>query len=605
MKFTKRDSLTPALRGLACISAIFVPTFAHAVDWVGTDGLFGEGSNWDGGEVPELLPATIANGGNAEVVEGDEFVVQPLFVGGHDGAGELSISGGVLTAVGVPVAGGSHAVYIGGDNDGGGTGIGTVTITGGVFEALGGEMLFGSRGGTGTLNMSGGELRNNDWIIFGRDTGGAANVTLSGNAAVLKTEGGNHIAVGVNSGTTSTVTMTGQSSMVSNNEIRLGWLNSETTGIVNMDDGANLSAGTDIYVGVAGAAGELHMSGNAQVVAGSEFRVGQDGGSRGTVVMQDSAILDVAVGLVVGRGGMGSMTISDNAQVTAGGAFIAGADGSPGGTITVNGGSASGLWIRIGDGNSTGTLTINGGTVTATGLDNGSNPNDPAMGVRFRANQSNGATKTLNLNGGTLATAGFFKDMGDGPVDINFNGGTIKALADNDDFFAAGPLPGSTTFTSSDIDIQAGGLKFDTNGFQITIQQALNGEGGLTKLGEGTLTLTGANGYLGDTVVANGTLSITTGFLADGSNIFITTGSIFDLNFTGTDTVNALLIDGVAQALGTWGSLESNAEHKSELFSGTGMIEVTSLVVPEPSTMAFLCLAGIGGVLVLRRRRSS
>ena len=47
----------------------------------------------------------------------------------------------------------------------------------------------------------------------------------------------------------------------------------------------------------------------------------------------------------------------------------------------------------------------------------------------------------------------------------------------------------------------------DTNGNDVTFATALTGDGGLVKIGDGTLTLSVANSYLGATVVGGGTLS--------------------------------------------------------------------------------------------------
>jgi autotransporter-associated beta strand protein len=48
----------------------------------------------------------------------------------------------------------------------------------------------------------------------------------------------------------------------------------------------------------------------------------------------------------------------------------------------------------------------------------------------------------------------------------------------------------------------AGGGTFDTNGNTSTISQGIQGAGGLTKAGAGTLTLSGPNSYAGATTVA-------------------------------------------------------------------------------------------------------
>src|SRR5204862_531145 len=74
--------------------------------------------------------------------------------------------------------------------------------------------------------------------------------------------------------------------------------------------------------------------------------------------------------------------------------------------------------------------------------------------------------------------------------------------------------------------------RLDTNGQSVTLASPLISSGGtLTKLGAGTLTLTGANTYTGGTTIAAGTLQI--GGAADrlptaGSVTF--TGGTLDLN---------------------------------------------------------------------------
>jgi len=55
----------------------------------------------------------------------------------------------------------------------------------------------------------------------------------------------------------------------------------------------------------------------------------------------------------------------------------------------------------------------------------------------------------------------------------------------------------------------------------------------------------------------------------------LTTGAVLDLNFAGTDTISALLIDGLPQATGTWGAVGSGAANENPLLTGTGLLQVT------------------------------
>jgi autotransporter-associated beta strand protein len=94
----------------------------------------------------------------------------------------------------------------------------------------------------------------------------------------------------------------------------------------------------------------------------------------------------------------------------------------------------------------------------------------------------------------------------------------------------------------------------------------------LDKIGSGTLTLTGVNDYSGDTRIEGGTLSINNPYLDDLSDIHISSGALFNLNFGGTDTVDKLFLAGAQVAAGVYGS----AALGSTFFTGTGTLTVTT-----------------------------
>ncbi len=96
--------------------------------------------------------------------------------------------------------------------------------------------------------------------------------------------------------------------------------------------------------------------------------------------------------------------------------------------------------------------------------------------------------------------------------------------------------------------------------------------GGLTKSGIGTLTLSGANTYTGNTTVSAGTLSL--GQINpsnEASTVSIAGAAFLDLGFGGIDTVDKLFINGVQQAAGDYTSA-----HVSGRFTGGGTLRVTT-----------------------------
>lgn len=121
--------------------------------------------------------------------------------------------------------------------------------------------------------------------------------------------------------------------------------------------------------------------------------------------------------------------------------------------------------------------------------------------------------------------------------------------------------------------------------YGVTINQMIGEDvlgRGLTKGGNGTLTLTANNTYTGNTTIQDGTLSLSKASLADASTVIMATGAMLNLNFAADtpDIVNAFFIDGVLQTNGTWGAIGSAAAHQTALITGTGMLNVVPLVPP-------------------------
>jgi autotransporter-associated beta strand protein len=183
------------------------------------------------------------------------------------------------------------------------------------------------------------------------------------------------------------------------------------------------------------------------------------------------------------------------------------------GTLQVNAGSNLGFSsIEVGTGNSVAAgLTLNGGTVTSSGQ------------ARF-GQGSGSASATLNLNAGTLTVPALTK--GSLTFNVNFNGGTLKARANNPAFFT----------NATNARVKSGGVIIDDGGFSITIAQALVEDtastgGGFTKSGIGTVTLNAANTFRGPTVISSGTLALgVAGSISTTQNINLAAGARFDVS---------------------------------------------------------------------------
>ena len=131
----------------------------------------------------------------------------------------------------------------------------------------------------------------------------------------------------------------------------------------------------------------------------------------------------------------------------------------------------------------------------------------------------------------------------------------------------------------------------------------ITGAGGLTKLGPGFQSLEGVTSYTGDTRVQGGWLRIESGYLADGADVYLSTGSTFILNFAGTDSIRSLYIDGVLQSAGSWGALDSGAQFRTAPISDSGLLRPSIGAVPEPVSSLLMLVGLVIGAGVARARR--
>jgi fibronectin-binding autotransporter adhesin len=353
---------------------------------------------------------------------------------------------------------------------------GNLSVTGGTLNISSGSTAFGTllsyvgyRSGSGNLTVSGGSLTTGGELwVGGSDLNGTA-YNAVGNLTV---SGGAVVSLGKLT-------------------VARGNNNQNTvSGTVTVNSGSTLSSENDILLGFAG-----NNNLGKVVVNGGTFNVAT--ATKRWVIMSqwDTAQSEIDVN-------SGLMNVNANTDIR----------------------------FAISGNNGTNTFNLNGGAVTfysdnATTIAGGTGVVD--------LHQGNGSTvvNTFNLNGGTLTVSGVTSANSSGSRTFNFNGGTIKASGANAGFMNLGT-------GNAVANVRNGGAIIDDGGFAINIDQPLlhsaiagdnAADGGLTKLGAGTLTLSGANTYNGATMINAGTLSLF-GSINDTTNITVGSGAIFDVS---------------------------------------------------------------------------
>jgi autotransporter-associated beta strand protein/T5SS/PEP-CTERM-associated repeat protein len=514
----------------------------------------------------------------------------PTF-GGAGGAG-LGVSNGTLafSGGGTQVASVTGEVWVGtGPSSGGNLVLQDTSLTASSWLAV--ARGTGNAGHSSTITATNSTLQTanfstgfNNGIV---DNNSTSSITL--NNSSWTNNGLNNLAE--SSGSTSTITLNGTSTFSTNNRVFIGQ-SAGATGhvILNGSSTFTQSAGW-LAIGNSGT-GTLTVSDNAIFTnTAGDFNVADLASSNGTLTLEDSGTVNAA-STYVGKG-----TSSTGLVTQTGGTFNSNADNlfqigvSGQGTWDQSGGTTnSNGWVSVGrNASGNGALNVSAGTFnqnnTARALIIGEdgtgtltisgtgavNVASTGLGVSVGGNAT--GVGTVNLDGGTLTANRLQKGLGS--ATINFNGGTLLAGSDAQTDFLSG-------FNSANV--ESGGAIIDTNGMDISISQNLldaGGNGGLTKTGTGTLTLSGNNTYTGQTTISEGTLAITsTAALASSTTISIASGATLDVSAAS------------GWSLATGQSLVSNGS-----FAGTATIGAGSTIAPGNSigTLTFsddLILAG-------------
>ena len=446
---------------------------------------------------------------------------------GSDAVVTGGISSGTVTSVGdlaANISGGTTTVggLLTGNISAGTVGAGLLsatTVSGGTTTVT---------GAAGITTLSSGMTTVGGVATIGTLSGGTAN--LNGVTSAITTLNGGTVNLGsstvltVSDGTTSgTIAGTGGSlTKISSGTLTLNAANTYTgltmvnAGMLAIGSGGSLASGNALTLGASSAADFANAGQTLGAVSNANTATNalNFSAATGTVTL---ASLSGAGNTRFGSngvvsGGIGSGTVTSVGNLTAN---ISGGTTTVGGLLTGNISSGT-----VGAGSLSAT-TVSGGTTTVTGaagITTLSSGTTTVGGVATIGTLSGGIA---NLNGATSAIT-------------TLNGGTVN-------------LGASTTLSVS------GG----------TSAGVIAGTGGsLTKIGSGTLTLTGANTHTGTTTVSAGTLALnaasgatlaTTTAVVIGNGAIVSLGAANPINASATLTLNGgtLASNGFNQTLGT------------------------------------------------------
>jgi autotransporter-associated beta strand protein len=380
---------------------------------------------------------------------------------------------------------------------------GTLNITSGTLNLGGNSIFAGASGGIGIVNQSGGAVSftSGNGLLVGNGATGTYNLSSGTLTGFSSTSRG--VMIGVNNSSTATFNLSGTGNLnLGTGELAVGRNDEAATGC------------TVVYNQTGGTASVGYLS------------IGGQGGSTATIatfsLTGGTFSADNFQNLVTAASSSATLTLGTSAQVTLP-AFPTRV-GTANLTFDFTSGSLSPFSASTSymSGLTHAYLTANGATFN---VDTGKDitiaqvlENAPSQAGKLTKLGSGTLTLTApsTYSGGTTITAGTLQ-LGDGTSGKD------------------GSLLGNITNNAA--------LVYNVFGNQ-KVGSAISGTGTLTKVGAGTLTLSGANSYTGETMVNAGTLRLSAPLLTDN---FTTTGTpnTYDLNYnlanrqTGTEATKS------------------------------------------------------------------
>ncbi|MHA3772353.1 beta strand repeat-containing protein [Verrucomicrobiota bacterium sgz303538] len=394
-----------------------------------------------------------------------------------------------------------------------------VTLTGASSVTSGG-ILVTSTVGTNASQITGGSLTSgtNELIVIQNNTNTGGTLTIASKiedngapVAFTKAGSGTVILTGNNTYTGTTYVSSGTLQIAAGGSLASGT-------IVN---NATLNVDTTTITGNISGTGVLNKNGTGVLtLSGNNTFTGQFNHSAGTVAVTSDTALGAGTfrfnvaGVTLQSGNTSARTIGNFLDIANNAVF-----GAPNtGDLTFTG--------TLAMGNGAKDMTINNGVTTFTGVMTGGPSENyitkKGSGTMVLANAASTAVRPISIEAGVLQISGE-GNLGANPSASNpttprqlkFNGGTLQATA---------------SFTIDDsnrgvyIDTNGGSISVDS-GATLTVANGIAGTGALTKIGAGTLNLSAANTYIGETTVNAGTL-VVSGSLGGTTAVRVNSGAL-------------------------------------------------------------------------------
>jgi len=183
-------------------------------------------------------------------------------------------------------------------------------------------------------------------------------------------------------------------------------------------------------------------------------------------------------------------------------------------------------------------------------------------------------TGSLGANNGLSTNAELAVGLsGAGTFDLNGFNQTLTGLADGTTGATAPELVTNSAAQPVVLTLNLINAGYNYSG-------VIGGNVSLVVAGLANQYLAGTNTYTGNTTVLGGSLELAQPTLAPSATVSVANGAILQLDFTVTNTIAQLVLNGVSQPLGVYNNATSSA-----FINGSGSLQVAAFIASNPTNI--------------------